>query len=170
MLATRRIWPGCCILAKSPRSRFPPPTRKRLVIWCGHARTAAAICWQRGTGYRNCLGAPPGGSRVRGEVTLLTKRMRFHITLQRQQTTALPATSGNTTPLTMSRPTTDSPVTCRTIATNWALSISETGHFHLAPSARPEPPSGGRRSPAAACPAPAHDVIRQRIAANLSDR
>ncbi len=30
-------------LVRSPRSRFPPPIRKRLVIWCGHARTAAAI-------------------------------------------------------------------------------------------------------------------------------
>ncbi|WP_408632153.1 TetR family transcriptional regulator [Mycobacterium dioxanotrophicus] len=90
--------------------------------------------------------------------TLLPKRMRFHITLQRQQTTALPFISGNTTPLTMSRTPTSSPTTRRTTAANWALSISETEHFHLAPSLLPQ----------VIAPAPTSGTLRERLVELLS--
>ena len=38
-----RIWLGCCIWARSWRSRFPAPSRRRPGIWCGPVRTAAGI-------------------------------------------------------------------------------------------------------------------------------
>jgi hypothetical protein len=68
--------------------------------------------------------------------TLFPNCIRFHIILQRQQTMNLLITSGNTTPMTMSRTSTSSPATRRSTTANWAFLLSETEHFHLAPSAK----------------------------------
>ena len=38
-----RIWPGCCIWARSWRSGFPPSPRRRPGIWCGHAKTVVGM-------------------------------------------------------------------------------------------------------------------------------